>query len=296
MIFSKNTFKRARPILGTFFEIKVFTESAVDGAQTNYQLTEIFEIANQLESLFSIFNEDSDTNRLNRASPGDRLLVSKYFFELFQLALKIEEFSEKSFNCFLLEHSLTDNNQICRHASSQDLVQNNFNFFSEAGKFWIQKNNAGTIDLNGIAKGYIVDHTAAELAQRLPLFSGIINAGGDLRFVNETYRETNLRLGAMAFPKYQKLISPFDSVATSSFTVSQNNPHSKTSYIKRLRPPLDELSTITVLGPNCAVADSITKVALFASKKVIEKCADYFNLQILAFDRHGVLIESYGSL
>ncbi len=286
---SKITFKRARPLLGTFFEIKiyaaapVFSNDPILRDHTESRLTQIFESAANLESLLSIFIVDSDISRLNRAPKRSRTLVSKIFSELLQLAFQIENFSERHFTCF--PQALSENEKVP------------FSFVTSAeNEFWIQKNTDSTVDLNGIAKGFIVDQIADNLIKTFPQFSGVINAGGDLRYFNEEFRESHVRVGNPKKPISRKLSSSFDSLATSSLTESQNNPRSKTFYRKILRAPLNELSTVTVLANSCAVADGLTKVALFAPISIIEKCAHYFKAQILTFDEYGTLIESIGAL
>ena len=151
-----------------------------------------------------------------------------------------------------------------------------------------------TLDLNGVAKGYIVDRVATLLAQN-PLHTGCVNAGGDLRFFNSASEHTlELRLGPLAAPILRPLTTTAGCMATSSPSVAHADLHSTTHYLLPLREPLSSNHSAVVLAHDCASADALTKVALFADPTAIERCAHDRGARILLFDAAGELCESYG--
>ena len=191
MIPFKIVFKRARPLLGTFFEIKAYSKTTVDDVETELKITKVFELAAKLESIFSVFDQDSDLSRFNQAQTGDRVLVSKDFYDLLQLALQIDNFSENSFTCFSSSATHDENNPLALIEPKGSLSCATYLCSDSCpeNQIWIQKNTTQKLDLNGIAKGFVVDQLAAKMKLQLPNLSGLINAGGDLRFFNEAHRE-----------------------------------------------------------------------------------------------------------
>ena len=147
------------------------------------------------------------------------------------------------------------------------------------------------LNLNGIAKGYIVDKLVENILRQVPHLQGVINAGGDLRFFNTDHRVANIRMGNK--PIFREISLNKNALATSSVAISQSDANSSTNYHKPLARGLRADHTVTVLADYCAIADALTKVALFGSLATIEKCASVFSSQIMIFDAQGDIVEVY---
>jgi thiamine biosynthesis lipoprotein ApbE len=150
----------------------------------------------------------------------------------------------------------------------------------------------GKIDLSGLVKGAAVD-AMVELLREGRDRSGLVNAGGDMRFFNTEDRLVNLRLGSFANPVSRSMKISKSSFATSSLSVSVDDPRSSTVYSKKLRAGLNDNYTVCVGSGACAIADALTKVALFGDQKMIEQTFTRFESELFVFDEKGELVESF---
>ena len=104
------------------------------------------------------------------------------------------------------------------------------------------------LDLGGIAKGYAVDR-AAEAFKLFPSVGGVINGGGDIRFVGKAQIPLHIRSPQMDGRVYDVGLFSDCAVATSVF--------------ERDGQPV----SVSVVAPTCSVADRLTKVMLGVSKE-----------------------------
>ena len=251
--------KRSRPLLGTFLTIEVDSPELISQA---------FDEASRLEAKFSIYRPDSEISRINARDNGSNSNVTREFADLLELA---REISRDSCGAFRVADF-------------------------ELRELTITKAPNAKLDLNGIAKGAIVDALTNFITARAPEASGWINAGGDLRQFGRIKSQVQLRLGSFDRPIARQIELGAEAVATSSLTVAANDPQSRTTYPLKLRKGLSQDSAATVITSRCAVADALTKVALFAEPSIIAKCAEKFAARILIFDSEAKVVETYGDL
>lgn len=278
----RSDYKRSQPLLGTFFTVSIAEQSRTD--QTAAAVTEAFNEARRLEKIFSLRLADSEINYLNDARPETAITVSSELFYLLQLAEAIWRRSDGAFRPFLNQAPETS-----------DKV---FHYTIDAGAYRLRKSanlEPVALDLNGIAKGYIIDRTVSALLRGLPGASGVVNVGGDLRFFNTNQRCVSIRMGSTETGLARSLLSDRDGVATSSPAVAARDSRSTTRYPMHLRDPLTIDHTVVAMA-NCAtIADSLTKVALFGRREAISSCARSFGARVLLFDPIGRLVEEYGA-
>jgi thiamine biosynthesis lipoprotein ApbE len=248
---SDHDYKSLRPLLGTFFEIKLNSEANPDFVALT--ASEAFNEAENLEKIFSPFQKDSDVNQFNRGQNPDSL--SDEFRELMTIAKKLSFSSQKAFN-----------------------------------PYWI---NPKTLDLTGIAKGFIVDKVYEYLIARLPDAEGSVSAGGDIRLIDDSEDyEFTIRAGRLEQPIVRTLRSEFPSIATSSVQFSRKKD-STTRYPHQLRQGLTEQHTIVALSALSTIADGLTKVALFAEPEVLTHTVHEWNSRVLIIAPDGQLTETY---
>lgn len=161
------------------------------------------------------------------------------------------------------------------------------------------RNSRGELDLKGLAKGYIIDRAVELLAPHLDTFC--VNAGGDMRWhhravarspgaelARATGRAVTLRLGPAAAPVARDFLAPRQALAVSSATVAANDARSTTVYeTSALGIGIDD--TVVACASTCAVADALTKVAMFANAELLEAVARAYDAVILIFDPNGEL-------
>ncbi len=259
MMLLKNVCKRARPILGTFFSIELKSSSQPEKF-TGDLVTAAFEEAERLEKMFSKFSKESLVSQINI---GNRIEAPIELNQILREALCLQDLSRGAFRI---------------STKPSFLLQNKF----------IQKMSSDPIDLNGIAKGFIVDRAAAMLLEHDRSLSAVINAGGDIRFVNMQNSRIDLRLGSYDHPIHRQLDCPRSAVATSSFSMRQN-PLSTTQYYGQPNEFFAQGTTVVVLADQCTTADALTKVAMFGDYERIARCAEIYKADILYFDENGDL-------
>ncbi len=246
---------RARPHLGTIVRIETY------GASQDL-VTRAFEEIGRLEKLFNFHDPASVLSQFNNASEAERARIieaTHEFRELLHLSDNVTKLSGGFFN------PIRD----------------------------------GRLDLSGIAKGFIVDKAVEWLIAHFApadrdgtlapsAIYGSVNAGGDLRFFSSTEpgraaspKIVILRLGTAERAVGRKLKLSRPCVATSS----------PFSFNERVFFEKYPRAHAAVVEANCAaVADALTKVALFAPRKRLEMCCQEFSAVARLFDENGELV------
>jgi thiamine biosynthesis lipoprotein len=178
-------YKRMRPLLGTFVEIGIRTEMN----DAHRYITMAFKQIETIQNLLSFHDPNSDLSKLNRH--GFRgVELNPLSADVLRLALHMTGVSGGDFNCtiggsLVRRGVLPDHGGFFpEHCGSQDDVELD-------GCHAILKKPI-RITLDGIAKGYAVDHAVNYLRSH-GIESGWINAGGDMRI-----------FGEVELPVYQK--------------------------------------------------------------------------------------------
>lgn len=257
--------------MGTILNIAIDDPNAADRdcSLAERVVNELFDLASHLEKTFSRFDEGSDLSRLNRATIGEQVLVTPEFISALNLAIEIQHFSSRAFQI---------------SAQPNLIIQNSY----------VLKSSNAEVDLTGLSKGYIVDQLALRAKMLAPDCRILINAGGDLKILGAKKLETNIRIGQQMRGLYKTLSFSRAALATSAYYMHEE-PDSRTTYIGQLRAGFLAASTVVVNSDSCAMADALTKVALFASNEVVHRCAEKFNSEILVFSEDATLEESFGA-
>lgn len=278
----ESEFRKGQSLLGTFFQISIAHSGVgVDRATFDQAVFAAFAEAHRLQGILSVFNPDSEVNRLNSTVPNEPIEVSREFYYLLQLAEAIWLKTEGGFDLFF--------------PCAGDFKAKVFEFAQQDECYMLCKRVAAPIDLGGIPQGYIIDRTVRHLMETLPHASGVVNMGGDLRFFNTNKRCLNLRLGSTQDPLARSLLASSDSIATSRSSVTEADSLSTTRYPRLRRASLTSDHAVVVMASCCSIAGCLAKVALFATRDVIESCAKNFGAKVLIFDPRGRLAEEYGA-
>ncbi len=234
---SKPKFKRVRPLLGTFVEIRL---SGASFARMNASATRAFEAIGEIDRLMSFHREDSDLSRLNRAAVNEWIPVDVHTRNVFAMANKFFETSNGVFDVRRGTRSKLNPGVAPVEISGRR----------------VRKTGADTFDLGGIAKGYAVD-LAVKVLKRSGIKSGLVNAGGDLHAFGPEEWPIAVRHPA----------SP--GVAFALFPMKNGALATSGSYFSRKRIDRTwnlalQKRSVTVVAPTCMVADGLTKVVTLA--------------------------------
>jgi thiamine biosynthesis lipoprotein len=232
---------RSQPLLGTFVEITLDSEDS----------DELFPLAfsrmRALERVFNFHDPESELSRLNRSAGEHAHHCSPDMLALLHACAELFEASGGLFDPAVNARGLG--------RSFADVV-----ITQERARL-----SAGTaLNLNGVAKGYIVDR-ACELLLEGGAISVLVNAGGDLR--REGAGATPIWVRDRANPgglrNYGLLRS--GAVATSAgYFLSEE---AELPYVDpRSGHHLSAIPSVTVAAPYCVHADALTKLVLLGGE------------------------------
>jgi thiamine biosynthesis lipoprotein len=264
-----NKLKRMQPLLGTFVEVGIITEmDSGDDA-----ITAAFKGIKKVQDLLSFHNADSDLSRLNKS--GQRgIELHPISADVLRLALHMTGVTEGDFNCTiggaLIEKGvLPDHGGLrpIRIGTVDDVILNGCH---------VRLLRPIRITLDGIAKGYAVDH-AVNILKQQGIHSGWINAGGDLRV-----------FGDITIPVYRRemneshtFLGKFSNTALSTSSAQFDYDSRFPSLILNSHTHAYKAGIWTVKAGSSWLADALTKVAGVSSDNTVNKKIASFGCELL---------------
>ena len=247
--------RRARPLLGTFVEIGIRNSSQAVFAQA-------FAAMERVHHLMSAHLIASDLGKIARDAHHGWVPVDPATAEVIRLSLAWAKLTEGAFDPIRAGCELV-------HAARRPCLANHL---PDASATWRDLELEGTkirttrplaIDLGGVAKGYAVD-LAAQIIDTCG-HSGVVNAGGDLRFIGAEQRTISLRKHNTPAARMDLREIPYPALATTaSYAFSEEGGNLDLVGSNPPTPPI----SITVFAQNCALADAMTKAVLNLSSSV----------------------------
>ncbi|HEX5055094.1 MAG TPA: FAD:protein FMN transferase [Gammaproteobacteria bacterium] len=249
--------RRMRPLLGTFVEIGARI-GAGGGAAANAAITAAFAGIETIQRLLSFHDPDSDLSRLNRR-PGDEIELHPLSLRVLRLARCFTRASGGLFNC-TVGGALVRLGRLPDHGGPPPLdfgIADDIEIFPERGSARLRRPLRITLD--GIAKGYAVDHGVLIL-RRHGADSGWINAGGDLRVFGDMKLPVRRPEPDGGFTSFGEL--QLTALATSRV---QNIPDDRfPGFIVAAGSDAPPKGVWSVLAAQAWRADALTKVAALA--------------------------------
>jgi len=253
---------RCRPLLGTYVEISASAHS-LPPERVAAAVTAAFAAVAKVQRLMSFHDPLSDLGRINHLAEGQCTSVHPWTWALLQHARDIHDASGGLFDCGV-GAQLVEWDLLPRHpraeigdaaAAGQSLVR-------------LTDNNGVTVDapvcldLGGIAKGFAVDR-AVDVLQTMGVEDAIVNAGGDIRVLGAE-RPICLRHPADASTVLHVGTLADGAIATSSPAFSSQRLGSGREVCGLVDPmtraPINYPRSYSVVAPDCATADALTKV------------------------------------
>jgi thiamine biosynthesis lipoprotein len=250
--------RRVRPLLGTLVELTV---RGLSSAALELAVSEAFAEIAEVHRLMSFHEADSELSRLNREAATRAFRVDRRTWEVLRLAREVAAASRGAFDPTI----------------APTLVR--WGFLPAPAAPAPQESAAGWkavrflpgrrirflrplwLDLGGIAKGYAVDR-ACEVLRAHGVRDFVVNAGGDLR-VGETPETVYVRDPAAPGALRPLAIVREAAVATSAAYFARRRRRGGVVHplvTPATRRPTLLASSVSVVAPNCATADALTKV------------------------------------
>lgn len=250
--------KRARPLLGTYVEIRV---RGAEESCLRSGLESAFRAVSQVQTLMSFHEPDSDVSRVNRHAFSESVRVHEWTWRVLAAAQEFALVSGGAFDVTvapLLSRwgFLPAGETVDRVASFHDIILH--------PSYRVRFARALSIDLGGIAKGFAVDR-AVKCLLEAGIPSGSVNAGGDLCVFGKEPQEICLRDPVQPGQAAGVVQLQNRAIATSGIYFSQKK------YRGRLVSPLVDGRTrrphihsrsVAVSAPSCLAADALTKIVL----------------------------------
>ena len=252
--------QRARPLLGTIVSIRI---DAAPSVEAHRWIEAAFEAVEAIHRLMSFHEPSSDVSRLNREAAERAVRVHPSTFSVLARAVSFAAASDGAFDVTvaakLVEHGLLPRPEgACvpdPAASWRDIE------LSPDGR--VRFHRPLWIDLGGIAKGFAVDQAFARLPDE-PKLQRCINAGGDLRVAGPVQQLVYLQ--SLSSDAEQ----PAMMLQNASLASSTGINRERTGSSEMLGPHLHGVyrrfvgnhSFVSVIAPECVVADALTKVVL----------------------------------
>lgn len=268
---SLQRYSKTELLLDTVFEIAVFTEDEAEGSRL---LREAFNEARTLEKTLSRFVSGSEVDKINQNAGKGSVEVRSDTLQVIKSGIYIGEISEGSFDITIAplvelwgfgtgEQRVPSQEEIDRVLSLIDYREIQI----DEQRFTVYlPHEQMSLDLGGIAKGYIVDRIVQYLeSQNVEV--AFVNAGGDIRVIGSRVDGTSWRIG-IRDPRNRErhdiiaVIPIVDQAVVTSGDYERFFTSDGERYHHILHPhngfPVSGVISVTIVAPECMTADGLS--------------------------------------
>ncbi|MBN2120843.1 MAG: FAD:protein FMN transferase [Candidatus Omnitrophica bacterium] len=282
----KNTFL----VAGTFVEVTSNHKEAFKIVRATME---------DLEKRFNLYDKNSEISRLNSLAGIEPLEVSDSLLEILKLSKTLNQLTDGAFDpsigaaiAFWKEkiknkklEKFPDNSEIKKLSELKGM--NYIEFDENKGTAFITKKGV-SIDLGGIAKGYMIDKAALALRKN-SIDSALINAGGDMFCLGQKDLKP-WRIGIRdpkAVSDILDTLKIVDEAVATSGDYEQFFEYDRKKYSHIIDPATclpsqSPLRSVTVIAHNATTADGLATAFFIMGKEKIQQFlnANRSNLKI----------------
>ena len=292
-------------ILGTSLDLAIRTESQSMALEAQQFALE------EIERLSEIFSSYSSSSELSRwlETQNEEIHVSQELLWVFQRAEHWHMLSNGAFSAATSELSALWKNasELGEMPSTEALHQASTRTALSHWKLAPTESTAtrlsnARINLNSIAKGYIIDQIGLTLVNAFPAIeSCLINIGGDLRNFGQVHTEAIISdpfVGSRN-EAIETIILPINSALATSGNYHQGFTIKNKRYSHILDPrsgyPVDHIASSTVIAPTAADADALATIfSVLQAEKSLELVEGLEGVECFLVSQDGTRIESEG--
>ncbi len=261
--------KRAERLMGNSFEITIVAEEE-EWAYSKIKMA-IAEIR-RIEKLLTTFDENSQTNQINKLAGIAPVIVDKEVFYLIKRALRISAITDGAFDItygsidkrlWNFDKSMTS---LPDANTAKEMVRliNYLNVILNEGDYSVMLKEEGMrIGFGGIGKGYAAEMAKA-LLKKEGVKSGIVNASGDLTAWGT---QTNGKPWTIGIADPDNAHLPFSYMNVTDTAVATSGNYEKfvkiggRKYSHTINPktglPVTGIKSVTIISPNAEIADAL---------------------------------------
>jgi len=266
---TKQVFKIGTKLMGNHFEISAVAE---DEGWAKTRINAAINEIKRIEKLLTTYNENSETNLINRNAGIEAVEVGEETFQLIERSIRISNITQGAFDISYgsIDKSLwnfdTNMKALPDKETAKEMVRliNYRNIIlDEEKKTVFLKEKGMRIGFGGIGKGY-----AAEMAKKVMLDmgveSGIVNASGDLTAWGFQPNGEEWTIG-IANPNIKDQVFSFMKITGLAVATSGNYEKfiliDGKKYSHTINPrtglPVTGIKSVTVITKNAEIADAM---------------------------------------
>ncbi|MBO9201969.1 MULTISPECIES: FAD:protein FMN transferase [Niastella] len=255
--------------MGNTFEITVV---ANDGNWAQEKIALAVDEIRRIEKLLTTFDENSQTNQINKMAGTEAVPVNREVFELIKRSLKISGVTDGAFDItygsidkrlWNFDRNMTSLPDAETAKNSVSLINYHNVLLNEQDGTVMLKEKGMRIGFGGIGKGYAAD-MARKLLEKEGVQSGIVNASGDLVAWGKQANNEPWTIG-IAHPDNAR--SAFSRLNISNLAIATSGNYEKyvvidgRKYSHTINPktgmPVTGIKSVTIISPYAEIADAM---------------------------------------
>jgi FAD:protein FMN transferase len=281
------------PVLGTVMELQIVGNSQ---ASLDRQRDLVLGGIERLEEIFSVFRDESELNRLNRTC-GIQVEVSAELASVLEDCLESWRISNGVFHPCAGALSAA-----WRDGHCVDKVVE----FLQVQPYVIEGTQVNMhthlpLNLNAVAKGYIVDELAATAFAGASIFEAMVNIGGDIRHLGEgglivdVLDPRSNAANAEVVSRVRVCHAGFATSGRAMRPIQLGNREISHVFDPRTGEPVEHWAGVSVLSSSARLADILaTTLMVLSFDEGLELVADMEGTEFLAVDQDGEKFTSPG--
>jgi FAD:protein FMN transferase len=262
-------YKQVERLMGNAFEFTVVCDNKTKALEKiALAIAEI----RRIEKLFTTFDDNSQTNQINRMAGVGAVKVDREVFELIKRSLKISAVTDGAFDItygsidkrlWNFDNTMTRLPDAATAQSMVRLINYRNVILNEQECTVMLKEKGMRIGFGGIGKGYAADKAKAILVQE-GIRSGIVNASGDLITWGRQADQLPWTIG-IAHPDNSR--AAFSWLNISDLAIATSGNYEKyvmidgKKYSHTINPktgmPVTGIKSVTIISPYAEIADAM---------------------------------------
>ena len=272
--------------MGTTYHVTCILEKHIE---LNKVRTAIERALKRVNRSMSMFDPQSELSLFNAKVDLSPLKISKHFFAVLSVAAYVAKISNGAWDGTLKPvvdlWGFGSQRRPCDIPTDAELSViwdmvgfSKINFFKEGRQYFIEKKDPRvTLDFGSIAKGYGVDHVASVL-KKMGLKRFIVEVGGEIFVSSEKSEGQPWVIGINSPEKSAATTDIFVALALKDQAIATSGDYrnwidlkgetfSHTIDPRTLKPLQNHVISVSVLAPNCTLADGLTTALMVLGPK-----------------------------
>ena len=298
-------FKRTEKLMGNAFEITVVSDNAEWASDKT--LLAIAEIR-RIEKLLTTFDDNSQTNQVNRMAGIAPVRVDSEVFDLIKRSIRISALTDGAFD---LTYGSIDKRlwnfdrsmaSLPDEVTAKSMVRliNYKNIILDENNCTVMLRHEGMrIGFGGIGKGYAAE-MARQLLKKEGVTAGIVNASGDLTAWG---LQANNQPWTIGIADPDNANQPFSAMNITNMAVATSGNYEKyilingKKYSHTINPktglPVTGIKSVTIISPNAEIADAMaTPVTIMGVRAGLNLINQVKELACIIIDDHNNIYSS----